>query len=335
MINKFRKSLLGLVSLVVMANVAMAKELPGKGIKVHSMHSNITEEKFQTIIINEALRALGYEILPINEVSYAVIYQTIAQNKGTKDIYYTSANWSPLHENMFEKAGGETAMYRKGEFVSGCAQGYLIDKKTADKYNIKYINDLKDPKIAMLFDTNGDGKADLSGCNPGWGCEEVIEHQLDAFELRDTVKHNQGEYSAIIAETIARFKQGKSVLYYTWTPYWVSGVMVPGRDTVWLQVTKNAHPVTKDTSLPNGANYGFNVNTMKIVANGDIAIHNKAAAKLFEIAKMDINDISAQNMLISKGEKNQKDIERHAQMWIKGHQKIFDSWVAEALKVAD
>lgn len=335
MIDKVKKGLLAVSCLALMANVAMAKELPGKGIKVHSMHSNIAEEKFQTIIVNEALKTLGYEILPINEVAYAVIYQTISQSKSAKDIYYTSVNWSPLHENMFEKAGGDAVLYRKGEFVSGCAQGYLIDKKTAEQYNIKYFNDLKDPKIAKLFDSNGDGKADLSGCNPGWGCEKVIEHQLDAFGLRDTVKHNQGEYSAIIAETIARFKQGKPVLYYTWTPYWVSGVMVPGRDTVWLQVTESAHPVTKDTALPNGANYGFNVNTMKIVANGDVAIHNKAAAKLFEVAKMDINDISGQNMLISKGEKNQKDIERHAQMWIKANQKTFDAWVAQALKAAN
>lgn len=50
-------------------------------------------------------------------------------------------------------------------------QGYLIDKKTADKYHITNIEQLKDPKIAKLFDANNDGKADLTGCNPGWGCE--------------------------------------------------------------------------------------------------------------------------------------------------------------------
>ena len=334
MIRKLKKGLLGAACLALMSNIAMAQELPGKGIKVHSMQSNIAEEKFQTIIINEALKKLGYEVLPIDEVAYAVIYQTISQNKASKDIYYTTVNWTPLHDNMFKKAGGEKTMYRKGEFVSGCAQGYLIDKKTADQYHIKYINDLKDPKIAKLFDTNGDGKADLSGCNPGWGCEKVIEHQLDAFGLRGSIKHNQGEYSAIIAETIARYKQGKPILYYTWTPYWVSGVLVPGKDTVWLQVTKSAHPITKDTALPNGDNYGFNVNSMKIVANGDIVKYNTAAAKLFEVAKLDINAISGENMLITNGEKTQKDIERHAQMWIKANQKTFDEWIEVAKKAA-
>ncbi|WP_284109139.1 glycine betaine ABC transporter substrate-binding protein, partial [Escherichia coli] len=69
---------------------------------------------------------------------------------------------------------------------------------------------------------------------------------------------------AMIADTITRYKEGKPVLYYTWTPYWVSDVMVPGRDVVWLQVPFSSLPGEQknvDTKLPNGANYGFPVNT--------------------------------------------------------------------------
>lgn len=330
----FKGIVIGAVCSTIFALNSFANDLPGKGIKVHPMQSPIAEERFQTLIVNEALKALGYDVMPIDEVSYAVTYQTIAQNKTSKDIYFTAVNWTPLHDAMFEKVGGEKTMYRKGIFVDGCAQGYLIDKKTAQKYNIKYINDLKDPKIAKLFDSNGDGKADLAGCNPGWGCEKVIEHQLDAFALRESITHNQGEYSAIIAETIARYKEGKPILYYTWTPYWVSGILVPSKDTTWLQVKHSAHPITKDTALPNGQNYGFNINAIKIVANADVAKHNRAAAKLFEIMKLNMNDISAQNMLISKGEKSEEAIASHAKAWIKAHQKTFDGWIETAKKAA-
>ncbi|MBA2042113.1 glycine betaine/L-proline ABC transporter substrate-binding protein ProX, partial [Escherichia coli] len=153
--------------------------------------------------------------------------------------------------------------------VNGAAQGYLIDKKTADQYKITNIAQLKDPKIAKLFDTNGDGKADLTGCNPGWGCEGAINHQLAAYELTNTVTHNQGNYAAMMADTISRYKEGKPVFYYTWTPYWVSNELKPGKDVVWLQVPFSALPGDKnaDTKLPNGANYGFPVSTMHIVAN--------------------------------------------------------------------
>jgi len=298
--------------------------------KVTPFQSAIAEETFQTEIVNRALSKLGYKVGSIKEVDYAVAYQQIAQEADSDDISFMAVNWAPLHEAMYNKAGGDDAFYRQGKFVEGCAQGYLIDKKTADKYNIKYINDLKDPKIAKLFDNDGDGKADLAGCTPGWGCEKVIEYQLDNFGLRDTVTHQQGLYSAIISEAITNFEQGKPILYYTWTPYWVSGILVPGRDTVWLQVTHTAHPITKDTSLPNGANYGFNVNAMRIVANHSVAKKHPDVAKLFSIMHVDVNDISAQNQLIKNGQNTMVDINRHVDAWIKAHQKTFDSWIAQA-----
>ncbi len=124
----------------------------------------------------------------------------------------------------------------KGVYSDNAAQGYLIDKKTAEAHNITNIAQLQDPKIAKLFDADGDGKADLTGCNPGWGCEAMIEHHLDAYKLRDTVTHQQGTYSALIADTITRYKSGKPMLYYTWTPYWVSNELKPGKDVVWLEV---------------------------------------------------------------------------------------------------
>jgi glycine betaine/proline transport system substrate-binding protein len=234
-------------------------------------------------------------------------------------------------------SGGDDKFYRKGQYVSGAAQGYLIDKKTAEKYNITNIGQLKDPKLAKLFDANDDGKADLTGCNPGWGCEMVVEHQLDAFELRDTITHNQGNYAAIIADTISRYKKGDPILYYTWTPYWVSGVLVPGKDVVWLEVPFSALPGERkdvDTTLPNGKNYGFQMNGMRIVANKEFAEANPAAAKLFEIMKLNINDVSAENMMMSQGANKSKDIEAHANGWIKAHQQLFNSWIESAKKAA-
>jgi glycine betaine/proline transport system substrate-binding protein len=66
-------------------------------------------------------------------------------------------------------------------------------KKTAEQYNISSLDQLLDPEIAKLFDSDGDGKANLTGCNAGWGCESVVEHHLEAYELQDTVEHDQGE----------------------------------------------------------------------------------------------------------------------------------------------
>ena len=70
-------------------------------------------------------------------------------------------------------------MTKVGDYISGALQGYLVDKKTHDS-GVKNLGDLKDSKIAKHFDADNDGKADLAGCPPSWGCERVIEHQLTA-----------------------------------------------------------------------------------------------------------------------------------------------------------
>ena len=325
-----KQILASLAALSLSSSVTWADKLPGEGVSVTAIQSPIAEETFQTVVINKLLEELGYDIQAIKEVDYSAGYTSIANGDAT----YMTVNWFPLHNTMYSNAGGDDKFFRKGHYISGAAQGYLIDKKTADKHGITKISDLNDPKIAALFDTNGDGLADLTGCQAGWGCEGVIEHQLDAFNLRDNINHNQGAYAAIISDTIARYNAGESILYYTWTPYWVSGKLVPGKDVVWLEVPFSANPNGTDTSLPNGKNYGFDINSERIVANKEFATQNPAAAKLFEIAELPINDVSAENMLIANGEDSMKQIEAHASNWIKANRSLVNEWIKAAKAAA-
>jgi len=312
---------------------ANAGDMPGKGVSVQPLKSSIAEETFQTLLVMKALEKLGYDVKPIKEIEYAAGHIAI----GNGDATFLADHWDPLHIDFYNKAGGDEKLYREGVYASGALQGYLIDKKTADKYNITNISQLKDPKIAKLFDTNDDGTADLTGCTPGWGCEKVIEHHLDAYGLRKNITHNQGSYSAIIADTIARYKNGEPVLYYTWTPYWVSGVLVPGKDVVWLQVPHSSLPGARkdvDTALPDGSNYGFQANNQRIVANKAFTDAHPDAAKLFSVMAISSNDISAQNLRMRDGEAKEKDIERHANAWIKANQAKFDGWIKSARAAA-
>lgn len=318
----------------VFAAVAAATPLPGEGVTVQPLKSSIAEETFQTLLVMKALERLGYDVEPIKEIEYAAGHVAIANGDGT----FLASHWDPLHVDFFEKAGGSDKLIREGTYSPRGLQGYLIDKKTAAAHNITNLGQFKDPKIARLFDANGDGKADLTGCTPGWGCEQVIEHHMDAYGLRNTVTHNQGSYSAIIADTIARHNQGEPIFYYTWTPYWVSGVLVPGKDVVWLQVPFSSLPGERknvDTTLPDGSNYGFQANDQRIVANREFAEAHPDAARLFSIMRVSSNDISAQNLRMRDGEDSAKDIERHADAWIRANQAKFDGWIAEAMKAVE
>ena len=322
------------LGLALAASAASADHhMPGKGVEVQPIKSSIAEETFQTVIVMKALQELGYDVKPIKEIEYATGHVALANGDAT----FMADHWDPLHVDFYENAGGDAKLYRQGVYSPGALQGYLIDKKTAEAHKITDIGQLKDPAIAKLFDADGNGKADLAGCNPGWGCEKVIEHHLDAYGLRDSVDHKQGQYSAIIADTIARYNQGESILYYTWTPYWVSGVLVPGDDVVWLQVPFSSLPGARadvSTKLPDGRDYGFQANNQRIVANKVFTDAHPDAAKLFAVAKLSSNDISAQNKRMRDGENSADAIDRHADAWIKANRKKVDKWLAEAREAA-
>ena len=58
-------------------------------------------------------------------------------------------------------------------------------------------------------------------------------------------------------------------------------------------------------------------------------------ATLFEVMRIPLADIFAQNAKMQAGEDKEADIHRHAEEWIAKHRKQFNAWLAEARKAAE
>lgn len=319
------------IALTALGSQASA-EKPGEGIKVTPIFPSIAEERFRGEIAMEGLRELGYKVQEPKETDYGVMMMALANG----DADFTVHLWDRLHDKFYQQAGGDSVMVKTGSIMPGVLQGYLIDKKTADAYHITNLADLKKPEIAKLFDTDGDGKADLTGCNPGWGCELIIDHHMKAYGLQNTVHVNQGSYFALMADTITRYKEGKPILYFTWVPQWIATVLVEDKDVVWLEVPKTDLPDGNndiDTSY-NGKNLGFAVDQVKAVLNKDFAEENPAVFKFLSVMQISTADESAQNLKMQNGEKKPADIERHAKEWIAAHRQQFDTWLSESRAAA-
>lgn len=311
---------------------AASADKPGAGVKVTPIFPTIAEERFRGEIAIAGLKALGYDVQAPKETDYPALF--LALSYGDAD--FTVHMWEHLHAAFYDKAGGDDTMVKAGDVMPGVLQGFMIDKKTADQYHIKDVSDLKKPEIAKLFDSNGDGKADLTGCNPGWGCELIIEHQLKAYGLSNTVTNNRGSYFALMADTIQRYKDGKPILYYTWVPQWISGVLVEGRDVVWLPVPFTSLPDGKNdvNTTFEGKNLGAPIDNVKAVLNKEFAEKNPAALKFLSEVQLSTTDESAQNLRMQKGEKSLDDIKRQAAEWIKAHQAEWDRWLVDARAAA-
>ena len=287
------------------------------------------EELFQTEIVNIGLERLGYEVVAGSEIEYDIIHEAIAN----RYLDYTTVHWNPLHSDFFEKNGGTDTMTRVGTLMENAVQGYLIDKKTAQQYQITNLEQLQSDAIATLFDTDGDGKANLVGCPPGWACRDVIEHHLTAYSLRVTLEHDSENCTASINNVFETHKAGNPILYYAWTPFWVNSTLVPGQQVEWLEVPYTAlpdsYPEGTETTF-GGKNLGFSVNQIEILANKSFLQANPIAKSFFESVKIPIEAVSLQNQKMRDGENTPADIRAHAEAWIAENQQTFDGWIAQA-----
>jgi len=294
---------------------------------------------FQAEIFKILLQRLGYTVDGPQTYDTAAFYQAAA--RGEVDLW--ANGWFPLHNAFIDDPSIQSRIERVGyEVRAGALQGYLIDKATAEKYRIGNLADLRDPQLARIFDINGNGKADLVGCEVGWGCESVIAHHIDAYGLRDTVEQLQGDYSLLIHDTVFRFQQGKPVLFYTWTPNWTVGALIPGEDVVWLEVPFVSLPAgqqgLKDHSLipdmpgcgSDPCAIGWPPNDIRVVANKAFLENHPDVRALLASVQIPLADIHAQNARMVRGQGSPRDLQRHAAQWIEQHRDAVQGWLAAA-----
>ena len=329
--------------LLSLAMPALAdQQKPGKGVKVQPARATWNTGYFQEALVRTGLKELGFNVKKPKELTNPLFYQALALG----DLDYWTNGWFPVHDGQLPEG-----FYDKGEKVgyvvkAGGLQGYLVSKRDVEKYNIKSIADFKRPEVKKAFDANGDGKADLTACPAGWGCEGTIAHHLDVYGLEDHINPIKAAYSASMADALARYQSGKPAFFYTWAPNWTIFKFKPGEDVVWMNVpeikpTEAQKPQVDrltvsgiEGAVSDPVKLGFVVADIQIVANKKFLAANPAAKEFFKVFTLPLSDINEQNTKMQDGEKSTKDIDRHVKEWITKNQKKWDGWLAAARKAA-
>jgi glycine betaine/proline transport system substrate-binding protein len=313
---------------------------PGAGKTIRYTRSNSLGASYiQDEVVIAALEKLGYKV-DMKILAAPAFYAAASQ--GDMDLI-TSINW-PQNQVPYEKVKDKLALLNNGSIIGGGINGYVIDKKTAEAHDITNVEQLKDPKLAELFDPDHSGKAELINCDIGWSCGDVVDYQLKTFGLDKTVRSVRGKYELLMAETFARAARGEPVLFYTWSPSWVVDTLKPGRDVVWLPTPYEALPtgvaspgsaLVKDVV---GCAGGANPCRMVIgawnyvsVGNRAFLADNPAVGKFLEQIRFPLSTWTEWEGDIKKSQADH-DIKQVADSWIAAHQQEFDQWVSNAAK---
>lgn len=337
--NKWAGMACAAAIVAAMSGSAFAQDKPGEGKTIRFASSDSLGANYvQDQILIAGLEKLGYEV-KLSTMNMSAILQAISQG----DLDMTGdINW-PQAQPAIEKIEDSAELLSEGTITGGGINGYMIDKKTAEAHNITNFEQLKDPKIAALFDTDGDGKANLTNCDPAWKCGDVVDYQVKEFGLSDTVRSVRAKYEPLIAEAFARADRGEPILLYTWSPSWIVYRLKPGIDTVWLPIPRDAlpegvsKPETHEVKDVEGCAGGQNPCRMAVgpwnwrtVANKEFAAANPAMKKFIEQAKWPLTVWSEWEGELGTGAKSNADMKKLADAWISANQAEFDGWVKEA-----
>jgi glycine betaine/proline transport system substrate-binding protein len=315
---------------------------PGEGVVVKPARATWNTGFFQEAIVRQGLEALGYKVKKAKDLQNPIFYKSVALG----DVDYWTNGWFPNHNSQLPKNFYDKADTYGYVVKAGGLQGYLVSKKEVEKYKIVSLDDFKRDEVKKAFDKNGDGKADLTACPPGWGCEKVITHHMDVYDLAGHINPVKASYEAGMASALGSYKAGEPIFFYTWAPNWTIFKLKPGEDVMWVNVPKilptdaQAPAVERMTqsgivgAVTDPIKLGYVVSDIRIVANKKFMAKNPAAKKFFEIFTLSLADINAQNTKMNEGEKSQKDVDRHAAEWIANNQAQWNDWLDQARSAA-
>ena len=322
------------------AGLALAVSACGTGVdtgEVRMARASWDSGHMQAAIYAQLIGELGYAVTDPADNTLTPNQFYPAAARGQYDLW--ANGWFPLHDIYLtnELVTGQSIdepIEPVGYQVSsGALQGYMIDKATADEMGIASMADVVGN--ATVFDQDGDGLADLVGCNEGWACKEVIDEQIAAFDW--SVEQVVGDYNDLARGAQDRVEAGQPVLFYTWTPNWTINAMVPGEDVVWLN--SNALPDEEGSTSVTGlagcaydpCDLGWTVSSIRAVANSDFLADNPQIRRLLEVVSIPLGDIADQNAkMAAEGDYSEEQIRVDAAAWIAANRATVDGWLSTA-----
>lgn len=129
--------------------------------------------------------------------------------------------WLPNQQNLHD-----TYVKEKGTVVMNpngveSFQGMCVDQATADEHGITSIDQLTDPDIAAIFDSDGDGQGELWIGAPGWASTNVEKVRAKSYGYDQTFELTEIDETVAYANLDNAIKAGDPWVGFCYTPHYV------------------------------------------------------------------------------------------------------------------
>nr|WP_293095122.1 glycine betaine ABC transporter substrate-binding protein [Okeania sp. SIO2F4] len=116
-----------------------------------------------------------------------------------------------------------------------------------------------------------------------------------------------------MADTVARYRQGKPILFFAWKPHWSASILRERKEIEWLNIPFTSllgtmENFTEQETSWDGKNLGFAIDNIKILANKKFWEANPVAKRLLEQIEIPMEDVNLQDEKVKNYVTNPKTI---------------------------
>lgn len=129
--------------------------------------------------------------------------------------------WMPNQQNLHDTYVKDKASVSMNPNGVEAFQGMCVDQATADKHGITSIDDLTNPDVAALFDSNGDGTGELWIGAPGWASTNVEKIRAKSYGYDQTMELTEIDETVAYANLDNAIKAGDPWAGFCYTPHYV------------------------------------------------------------------------------------------------------------------
>lgn len=251
----------------------------------------------------------------------AIISAGMDKGDGSADVY--TDMWMPNQQAIWDKfiegAGsvGHNTPY-KG------TQGMFVPSYMADK--VSSFQDLANPELAAMFDTDGNGKGEYWAGDAAWKSTKMWQVKFKDYGLDDLWEPNIISDATFKAQLKSAIGNQKPMLFYYWTPEWIHAAYELNKleEPPHVEGCMDLKLDEEDWLEASTFACAHNDATIYVSYSKSLEQRNPAAAKFLANVQFDPAVVNEWILKIGRDEMDPQDV---AEAWVEENMDTVNAWI--------
>lgn len=193
---------------------------------------------------------------------------------------------------------------------------------------VSSIEDLANPEIAAMFDTDGDGLGEYWAGDAGWVSTRMWQVKFDSYGLSDLWEPNIIPDATFKGQLEAAIRQEEPMLFYYWTPEWIHAAydITPIEEPARTEGCEDVDLDAEDWLEVSTFNCASRNASIYVAYSLTLEERNPPVARFLSQMQLDPDVVNQWILQIGRDEMDPVDV---AETWVAENMDIVNEWIAE------